>query len=67
MQKHQSRHQATCLMVLAMAAMLLSTGGCESDNPLLLEGLNVAANTVNLTLELFFDLLKTLWSDTPGG
>ncbi len=67
MKEHQSRHRATCLVVLALAAVLLSTGGCESDNPLLLEGLNVTSNTVNLTVELLFDLLKTLWTDTSGG
>ncbi len=67
MQKHQLHRQATCLVVLAMAAVLLSTSGCESDNPLLLEGLNVTANTVNLTVQLFFDLLTTLWTGTSGG
>ena len=67
MQEHLSRRQATCLVVLATTAMLLSTSGCESDNPLLLEGLTVMGNTVNLTVELFFDLLKTLWTDTSGG
>ncbi|MFH1419811.1 MAG: hypothetical protein ABII12_16175 [Planctomycetota bacterium] len=65
MQEHHSRNRVTCLMVLAMAAMLLSTSGCESDNPLLLEGIDVVGNTINVTVESVFDLLKSLWANSP--
>ncbi len=50
---------------MAMAVISLSIAGCESDNPLLLEGLDVVGNTINVTVESFFNLLTSLWTDSP--